>query len=336
VGAHLELADIVAARERIAPYVRRTPLLSGPGLDAKLRCAAYLKAEMLQVTGSFKVRGAFSRALLLSDEEKARGVIASSSGNHAQALAYAGKLLGVRSVFVVPHDASRNKLARAEAYGAEVIRLQVERSDVWACIDEHVDNLVERYRYVLIHACEDPLVMAGQGTIGMELLEDLPDVDTVVVPLGGGGLLSGIAVALKSSRPGVRVIGVEPALAPKYFVSRQNGRSTKVPAGASVADGVTEDNPGRNALAILDRYVDELALVEEQDIQAGMRLLAEEAKVIPEGAAAVGIGAVLSGAIQVKAEEKVCFVLSGGNLSLDQFLAQAGRIGGEIRMPSRA
>ena len=319
--ATLTLEAVLQARARIRPHIRHTPLLRFDGLDERLGCKALLKPEMFQVTGSFKVRGALSRALLLRPEEKERGLIASSSGNHAQALAYAGRLTGARTILVVPHNAPEIKVNRTRALGAEVILFEGEQAARWAFVDE----LIESRHYTMVHASEDPMVMAGQGTIALEILEDAPDIDTIVVPLGGGGLLSGIAAAVKEIAPHIRLVGVEPALAPKYCVSRKLGKPTKVPAGPSIADGVREELPGANAHGFIERWVDDLVLVEERYIQEGLRLLAEEAKLFAEGAAAVGIGAVLSGQLQVPASAHVCFVLSGGNWDLDTFIAAFNR-----------
>lgn len=313
----LTAGAIGRARERIRPHIRHTPLLRAEQLDERLGCRVHLKPEMLQVTGSFKARGALSRALLLTPDEKERGLIASSSGNHAQALAYAGRLVGARTVLVVPHNAPKIKVDRTRALGAEVILFEGDQAARWACVDE----LVARRGYTMVHASEDLAVMAGQGTIALEILEDEPRIDTIVVPLGGGGLLSGIAAAVKEIAPGVRVVGVEPALASKYYVSRQQGGPTKVPAGPSIADGVRESLPGARAYGFIERWVDELAVVEERYIQEGLRLLAEEARLFAEGAAAVGIGAVLSGRLQVPPSANVCFVLSGGNWDVTQFLS---------------
>jgi len=314
------LQEIQAARERIAPYIRRTPLLCPETLGKKLGCQAYLKPEMLQPTGSFKLRGAMNKALQLSPEERAHGMIASSSGNHAQALAYAGKHVGAHTIIVAPADAPQIKLQRARELGAEVHLSAGSQRERWA----YVDQLIEANGYTMVHASEDPAVMAGQGTMALEILEDLPQVDTIVIPMGGGGLVSGIAIAAKSVNPKIRIIGVEPAAAPKYWTSRKAGRPTVVSAGKTIADGVREEIPGKNAYPIIEEYVDEIALAEEWGIAEGLRLLAQDGKVFAEGAAAVGIGAVLSGSIRVRSSEAVCFILSGGNWELDRFFTVCG------------
>ena len=310
------MADIRAARARIAPHIRHTPLLRAERLDEALGCQVYLKPEMFQLTGSFKARGAFNKVLLLSPEEREKGLIASSSGNHAQALAYVGSLLGVKTVAVMPHAAPPSKVGRARALGAEVILFEGTQAERWA----FVDRQVEEKGYTMVHASDDPATMAGQGTMALEILEDLPDVDTLVVPVGGGGLISGVATAVREGGAKVRVAGVEPAAAPKFHVSRKNGVPTAVPAGETMADGIREEIPGKNAYPVIARYVDELALAEEACIAEALRLLAREAHLFAEGAAAAGMGAVLSGTIRVAVPEKVCFILSGGNWDLDKFI----------------
>ena len=256
-----------------------------------------------------------NKTLQLGPDEVARGIISSSSGNHAQALAYAGKLLNAKTTIVIPSDAPRIKIEKTKAMGAEVIIFEGKQAPRW----ELVHELVKKNGYTLVHAFDDPVVMAGQGTIGLEIMKDLPDVDTIVVPLGGGGLLSGISVAIKESLPQVKVIGVEPTLAPKYYMSRKNGTPTNVPAGDSLADGVKAEMACSFAHSIFERYVDEIVTVDENYIVESLRLIATEAKIFAEGAAAVGIAAVLSNKIRVSRNEKVCFVLSGGNWDLGKF-----------------
>lgn len=312
--------EIQEAQGRIAPYIRRTALLYSEKIGQQLGCQAYLKPEMLQITGSFKLRGALNKALQLTDEERSRGMIASSSGNHAQALAYAGRLIGAKTTIVAPATAPPIKLQNARDLGAEVLVFSGSQRERWA----YVDELIERRGYTMVHASEDPAVMAGQGTIALEILAEKPDMDTLVVPMGGGGLISGIAIAAKSLNPNIRIVGVEPAAAPKYFVSRKERAPTTVPAGATVADGVREEIPGKNAFPIIQQYVDEIALAEEWGIVEGLRMLAQEAKVFAEGAAAVGIGAAVCGNLHFGKEEKVCWILSAGNWEVERFLAVCG------------
>lgn len=311
---HPTLQDVHAARERIRPYIRHTPLLRAEALEKTAGCRLFLKPEMLQVTASFKLRGALNKSLSLPRQALARGLIATSSGNHAQGLAYAAKVLGVPAFLVVPVTTPKIKIEKTRSHGAQVVLFDGDTAARW----KHVYALAEANGHAVVHAFEDPLVMAGQGTIGLEILADLPDVDTVIVPVGGGGLVSGVATALKESKPSVRVVAAEPALTPKYFHSRKNGKPTALPLGDTIADGLRISVPGVNPYPIIERYVDEIVLVEDRHIAEGMRVLARDAKLIAESAAAIGIGALLAGAVEVRPDERVCVVLTGGNWDLDE------------------
>ena len=306
------IQDIRDARERLKPHIKRTPLLRAEKIEQAVGCQLYLKPETLQITGAFKIRGALNKALSLSREEIGNGLIATSSGNHAQGIAYAARMLGVKAMIVVPVTTPKIKIENTRALGAEVILFDGDTAARW----KRVCEIAEENKYAAVHGFEDPLVMAGQGTIGCEILEDLKDVDTVIVPLGGGGLISGIATAIKETRPSVRVIGAEPALTPKYFQSRINKERTSLPRKNTIADGVRISVPGQNPWPIIEKYVDEIVLVEDEHIVAGMRTLAKDAKLIAEPAASIGIGALLAGSVKVRPDEKVCAVLSGGNWNL--------------------
>lgn len=306
------IQDIREAQERLKPYIKHTPLLRAEKIEKAVGCQIYLKPETLQITGAFKIRGALNKSLSLPKEEIANGIIATSSGNHAQGLAYAAKMLGVKAILVLPVTTPKIKIANTKALGAEVILFDGDTAARW----KRVYEIAEEKKYAVVHAFEDPLVMAGQGTIGCEILEDLEDVDTVIIPMGGGGLISGIATAIKETKPSVRVIGAEPALTPKYFHSRINKERTSLPLKNTIADGLRISVPGQNPYPIIEKYVDEIVLVEDEHIIAGMRMLAKDAKLIAEPAASIGIGALLAGAIKVEPDEKVCVVLTGGNWDL--------------------
>ena len=306
------IEDIREARQRLMPHVRHTPLLRAEKLDGAAGCQLYLKPEMLQITGAFKIRGALNKVLSLPREAIENGIIATSSGNHAQGLSYAAKMLGVKVILVLPANSPKIKIENTKALGAEVILFDGDTAARWAKVYE----IAEGKKYAVVHGFEDPLVMAGQGTIGCEILDDLDDVDTVIVPMGGGGLISGIATAIKETKPSVRVIGAEPALTPKYFHSRKNKERTSLPLKDTIADGLRISVPGRNPYPIIEKYVDEIVLVEDEFIVAGMRSLARDAKLIAEPAASIGVGALLAGSIDVRPDEKVCAVLSGGNWDL--------------------
>jgi threonine dehydratase len=307
------LQDIREARERLKPHIRHTPLLRAEKIEPAVGCQLYLKPETLQITGAFKIRGALNKALSLPKEQIAGGLIATSSGNHAQGIAYAARMLGVKATIVVPVSTPRIKIENTQALGAEVILFDGDTAARW----KRVCEIAEENGYTAVHGFEDPMVMAGQGTIGCEILQDLEDVDTVIIPLGGGGLISGIATAIKETKPSVRVIGAEPALTPKYFQSRINKERTSLPLKNTIADGLRISVPGQNPFPIIEKYVDEIVLVEDEHIVAGMRVLAKDAKLIAEPAASIGVGALLAGAVKLRPGEKVCTVLTGGNWNLD-------------------
>lgn len=306
------IQDIHDARARLKSHVRHTPLLRAEKIEKTVGCELYLKPETLQITGAFKIRGALNKALSLPRGDIANGIIATSSGNHAQGLAYAARMLGVKAILVLPVTSPKIKIENTKALGAEVILFDGDTAARW----KRVYEIAAENNYVPIHAFEDPIVMAGQGTIGCEILDDLADVDTVIVPVGGGGLISGVATAIKETKPSVRVIGAEPALTPKYYHSRINGERTTLPLLDTIADGLRISVPGQNPYPIIEKYVDEIVLVEDMYIIEGMRALAKDAKLIAEPAAAITVGALLAGSINLKPNEKVCAVLSGGNWDL--------------------
>ncbi|CVI24355.1 L-threonine dehydratase catabolic TdcB [Agrobacterium tumefaciens str. B6] len=306
------IQDIQDARERLRPHIRHTPLVHADKISKTVGCQLYLKPETLQITGAFKIRGALNKVLSLPRAEIANGIIATSSGNHAQGLAYAARMLGVKAVLVLPVTAPEIKIENTKALGAEVILFDGDTAARW----KKVYEIAAENNYAPVHAFEDPIVMAGQGTIGCEILQDLEDVDTVIVPVGGGGLISGIATAIKETKPSVRIIGAEPGLTPKYFHSRLNKKRTTLPLKDTIADGLRISVPGQNPYPIIEKYVDEIILVNDDHIVAGMCALARDAKLIAEPAAAIGVGALLAAAVDVKPDEKVCVVLSGGNWDL--------------------
>lgn len=315
------LQDILDAHDRIRPHIRHTPLLRADKIEPAAGCQLWLKPEVLQVTGAFKIRGALNATLQLPPERVARGLIASSSGNHAQGLSWAARMLGTRVTLVLPTNTPPLKIANTRALGAEVILFDGDTAARW----KQVYRIAEERGLETIHGFEDPQVMAGQGTIGCEILADLPDVETVIVPLGGGGLISGVATALKGLNPAVRVVGAEPALTPKYYQSRIAGRRVSLPLGNTIADGLRISVPAQNPWPIIERHVDDIVLVEDADIVAGMHALARDAKLIAEPAAAIGIGALLAGAVRVRPGEKVCVLLTGGNWDLADLASVYGR-----------
>jgi threonine dehydratase len=308
------LQDVREAGERIRPYIRHTPLLREKSMDKILGCQVYLKPEMLQVTGAFKLRGALSKILSLTPDERKKGIITSSSGNHGQSCAFIGQMLGIHTTVVIPEDAPAIKIENAKAMGADVIvwhRKYVERM-------KKVHEEMAEHGYILVHPYEDYTVMAGQGSIALEIMEDLPDVNTVLVPIGGGGLISGISTAIKQSNPHVRVIGVQAAACGAYYVSRLNGYPSEVTPRPTVADGLTAIRVSEFAYPIIEKYVDEIVAAEEEDIKEAVRLVAREAKLVGEPSACVGIAALLSGKVKRQPDEKVCTVLTAGNWDIEQ------------------
>jgi len=310
--ATLTYHDIKLAAERISPYIRHTPLLRERNMDSQLDCDVTLKPEMLQITGSFKLRGALNKILSLNEDERKRGIVLTSSGNHAQACAYVGKMLGVRTTVVIPKDAPTIKSENTRAMGAEVLLWDRDYSERW----NKVLELAEIRGSVIVHAYDDYDVMAGQGTIGLEILHDLPDVETIVVPISGGGLISGISTAVKGLKPETRMVGVQTAASCAYYASRQNGYPSEINSRPTIADGLYCSRTSPMPYDIIERNVDEIAVAEEEDIVNAVNLVARDAKLLAEPSACVGIAALLAGNIQTRPDEKVCVVLSGGNWDL--------------------
>jgi len=306
----IQLQDVQAAQRRIAPYIVRTPLLRIPALDGPLGCQVYLKFEGFQITGAFKIRGAMNKALSLTSEELSKGLVCASSGNHAQGVACAAQRLGTRSVIVMPTNANPVKLAGVKAFGGQVELVGTLSSQREARAQE----LVEQEGMVNVHPYADPYVAAGQGTMGLEILEDLPDVAAVAVPMGGGGMISGISTAIKGLAPQVKTIGVEPAGAPRYSRSRAAGRPVKLDHVDTIADGTRTDHANPDNFAMIQARVDELCTVEDPYIRKAMALLMTRAKLTVEPSGTLPVAAALAGTLPVKAEDKVVFVLSGGNV----------------------
>ncbi len=310
----LVLADIREAQQRIAPFIIRTPLLRQPALDPILGCEVYLKHEGLQITGSFKLRGATNKIVTLTEEQLKNGVVAASSGNHAMGVAYAARQQGAKAVIVMPTNANPVKIAGVRELGGTVLlegTLSSER-------EAKVRSLVEEEGMAEVHPFGDPLVAAGQGTIGLEIMADLADVDTIIVPIGGGGLISGVATAVKGIRPDVHLIGVEPAGAPRYTLSRAAKKPVKLDAVHTIADGTRTDCANPSNFVMIENLVDRLITVEDNWIEEGMKLAAAKAKLIVEPSSVMGLAAALSRKITFKEGQKVCFILSGGNNDLAQ------------------
>jgi len=305
----LSLSDIRAARERIGDRVHHTPVLSATRLGARVGAVLYHKCESLQKTGSFKVRGALNRLALLDDASRARGVITVSAGNHAQALAWASRDAGVRCTVVMPTTASRTKVDASRGYGAEVVLHGASGLEAFTRAHE---LSVER-SLTFVHPFDDDAIMAGQGTVGLEILDQLDEIDDVVVPIGGGGLIGGVAVAIKESRPTVKVYGVEPTGAAVMRKSLDGGHPVRLDSMKTIADGLAAPMAGEKTFPIVQRYVDDVVLVDDDEIMRAMRELIFSAKLLAEGAGAAATAAVLFGKIPVGGR-RVAAVLSGGNV----------------------
>lgn len=314
--------DVVAARQVIAGRLHRTPLIASAALSAQIGAPLYLKLESWQKTGSFKPRGVLNKIAALSQDERARGLVTASAGNHAQALAWAAAAAGVGCTVVMPETAPAAKLAATRGYGGTVV-LEPSTLTVFA----RAQALAAEHGYTLIPPFDDPAIVAGQGTVGLEILDDLPDVGTVVVPIGGGGLIAGIAAAIKSQRPNVRLVGVEPTGAPKMWRSRQEGRAVRLEQIQTIADGLSAPFAGEITFGLVQQYVDDLVLVDDLAIRQAMALILERCKLLAEPAGAAALAALISGTIRLADQAPVVVILSGGNVDaarLAQLLAPAG------------
>ena len=308
----ITLADIEAARQLIQDGVNVTPCKYSEPLSRLTGCELSLKLENLQKTGAYKVRGALNKIRSLSAEQRAAGVIAASAGNHAQGVARAAQLMGMRAVIVMPETTPLAKIRGTLAFGAEIV-LHGSGYDE-AC--GKALELQQEHGYTFIHAFDDPLVIAGQGTIGLELLEQAPEMDVIVAPVGGGGVIAGIAVAVKQIRPEVRIVGVETALLPAMQASLEAGRITPLPAAKTLADGISVSVVGSNTFPIAREYVEEIVTVTEEEIANAVLTLLEREKTLAEGAGAVSFAAVQHGKIKDIAGKNVVVLVTGGNIDM--------------------
>ena len=303
------LQAIEEARARIAAHVAVTPLARSEVLSSRLNADVHLKYENLQFTASFKERGALNRLLLLRDAERRRGVAAMSAGNHAQALAYHGSRLGIPVCIVMPRNTPNTKVAQTKVFGAEVVLHGSRFAETLA----FTQQLAAERGCTLVHPFDDEAVIAGQGTLGLEVLEQAPDLDTLVVPVGGGGLVSGVAVAAKAQRPSVRVVGVQ---AKRFSAAAAlfNGEPVAAPTAGTVAEGIAVETPGEYTMPIIREHVDQLTTVDEQDIERAIFALLEVEKTVAEGAGAAALAALLAN--PALATGKTVLVLSGGNIDM--------------------
>jgi threonine dehydratase len=306
----IELSDIRAAAERIRGRVHRTPILSASSLGERAHVRLFLKCESFQKTGSFKPRGALNKVLCLSSAERARGLITVSAGNHAQAVAWAARQVSVPCAVVMPRDAPRSKLDAVRGYGAEVI-LHADRATLFDKLHEEQEARGSTF----VHPFDDPVVLAGAGTTGLEIAEDLPEVEAVVVPVGGGGLMCGVACAIKAMLPKTRVIAVELAAGPGLTPALEKGKPVPVTRPANtLADGMTPPFVGAIPLEAARRLVDEIVTVTEEEIIAAMELLLTRAKLYVEGSGAAATAALLSGKARLPEGALTVAIVSGGNV----------------------
>jgi threonine dehydratase len=322
------LEDIQAARAGLQGVTVRTPLLSSDRLGEEIGSRVFIKAENTQRAGSFKLRGAYTKMASLTPEERRHGIIAHSAGNHAQGVALAANLLGAPATVVMPEYAPLAKVAATKRYGAEVILHGQSFDDAGA----YAQALCEEHHYTYVHAFDDAKVIAGQGSVGLEILEELPDVGTLVVPIGGGGLIGGIATVVRALKPDTRIIGVQAEGCPSIRLSLAAGKPVVVPEARTIADGIAVKKPGGLTLPLIRDLVDDVVTVDEEEIARGIVYALQNLRLVAEGAGAVGIAALLTEKIRPRDRENVCVVLSGGNIDanflarvIEQVLVKQGR-----------
>jgi threonine dehydratase len=313
----IDLGDVQAAARRLDGVAHRTPVFTSRTLDERVGANVHLKAECLQRGGAFKFRGAYNKIASLPQDVQARGVLAYSSGNHAQAVAIAARLLGSSATIVMPEDAPRAKLDATRGYGAEIVFY-----DRWTQSREEIGSrLAEERGLALVRPYDDPLVMAGQGTTALELLEDVPALELLIAPVGGGGLIAGCSTAAKALRPGIRVVGVEPEAGDDTARSLAAGERVHIDVPRTIADGLQATAPGELTFAVNRELVDDVVTVNDQEILDAMGFLFDRLKLVVEPSGAVGVAALLAGRTR---STRVGVVLSGGNVGVARFAELLG------------
>lgn len=305
----LTLDKIYHASYMLKNVIRKTDLIHAPKINPE--SDIYLKTENLQITGSFKVRGAYYKISQLSDDEKAKGVIACSAGNHAQGVALAAAKNGIKSLICLPDGAPISKVEATKSYGANVCLVNGVYDDAY----NKAIQLRDEKGYTFIHPFDDENVIAGQGTIGLELLDQLPDIDAIIVPIGGGGLISGVAFAAKMLKPEIKVYGIQASGAPSMLVSMESGKIECLDSVSTIADGIKVKEPGVNTFDFCQKYVDEIVTVTDDEISSAILALIEQHKLITEGAGAVSVAAAMFNKVPIKDKKTVC-LLSGGNIDV--------------------
>lgn len=306
----LEISEIFNAAAVLKDVARKTAIIPAPRINPESE--VYLKTENLQLTGSFKLRGAYYKISQLTYEEKARGVIACSAGNHAQGVALGATHNGIKALICLPAGAPISKVEATKNYGAEVCLVPGVYDDAYA----KAIQLRDEHGYTFVHPFDDPKVIAGQGTIGLEILEQMPEVEAVIVPIGGGGLISGVAFAIKTLRPEIKVYGVQSSGAPSMVASLQEGGIQHLNSVSTIADGIAVKEPGVNTFEMCNRYVDEVVTVSDEEIAAAILTLIEQQKLVAEGAGAVSVAAAMFNKVPIKGKKTVCLV-SGGNIDVN-------------------
>jgi threonine dehydratase len=325
----VSFADVEAARDTIRRYVFETPCAYSERLSKIAGCKLHLKLENLQMTASYKERGAMNKILNLSAAERAAGVIAASAGNHAQGVAYAAQRNGIKATIVMPETTPLAKVRGTQEFNAEVILHGNGYDDAF----QKATELQQAHGYSFIHAFDDPLIIAGQGTVGLELLEQNPYLETIVVPIGGGGLIAGLAVAMKETNPKIRIIGVEAEQVPSMKASVEAGKIVEVERRSTIADGIAVAKVGVNPFPLVQNYVDDIVTVNEEEIANAIMVLLEIEKTLVEGSGAASFAAIYNEKIRGLAGKRVCAVVTGGNIDitilakiLDRGLAKDGRL----------
>ncbi len=308
----IELEDVQQARRRIAGQIYLSPCARSETFSRVTGCTAYLKLENLQMTGAYKERGALNKLLTLSREERERGLIAASAGNHAQAVAYHAGRLGVKAVIVMPETTPIMKVANTRGHGARVVLHGANYDEAYA----EARRLEREDALTFVHPFDDPVVIAGQGTIGLEILEQVPDLEAVVVPVGGGGLVSGVAVAVKALAPRIRVIGVETEVLPCMLAAIEADEIVTLEAASTLADGIAVKRAGELTFEHVKKYVDEIVTVSEEEIASAILYLLEKEKTVVEGAGAVGVAAMMHRKARLPGK-RTCAVVSGGNIDVN-------------------
>ena len=308
--------DLQAAYQRIKDVVEKTTCDYSEALSRIYDCHLYLKLENLQITGSFKARGAFNKMMQLTEAQRASGVVAASAGNHAQGVAYVARKLGIAATIVMPETAPLAKIRGTEELGAEIVLHGSRFADAF----EKAQELQQQKGYTFIHAFDDPQIIAGQGTMGLEIMEQVPDLDVLVVPIGGGGLIGGSALAVKALRPDVRVIGVQAERVPSMKTSIDLGHIETVHPANTIADGISISRAGEHTFPLVQQYVDEVITVSEEQIASAVMMLLEREKTLAEGAGAVGFAALSEGLIDNIKDKKVVIAISGGNIDMTRLM----------------